>query len=86
MNLVVPDPDLSKYVSLEQLGELLKAKADKANTYTKSNIDDIHSKSYFRKQGIDEMVMLSKFVLMRSNKAMVAMPSIFMILTGQRPS
>lgn len=86
LNLVVPDPDLSKYVSLEQLGELLKAKADKANTYTKSNIDDIHSKSYFRKQGIDEMVMLSKFVLMRSNKAMVAMPSIFMILTGQRPS
>lgn len=54
LNLVVPDPDLSKYVSLEQLGELLKAKADKANTYTKSNIDDIHSKSYFRKQGIDE--------------------------------
>ncbi len=28
LNLVVPDPDLSKYVSLEQLGELLKAKAD----------------------------------------------------------
>ena len=54
LNLVVPDPDLSKYVSLEQLGELLKAKADKADTYTKSNIDDIHSKSYFRKQGIDQ--------------------------------
>lgn len=28
LKLVVPDPDLSKYVSLEQLGELLKAKAD----------------------------------------------------------
>ena len=28
LNLVVPDPDLSKYVSLEQLGELLKTKAD----------------------------------------------------------
>lgn len=28
LNLIVPDPDLSKYVSLEQLGELLKAKAD----------------------------------------------------------
>ena len=54
LELVVPDPDLSKYVSLEQLGELLKAKADKADTYTKSNIDDIHSKSYFRKQGIDQ--------------------------------
>lgn len=54
LNLVVPDPDLSKYVSLEQLGELLKAKADKADTYTKSNIDDIYSKSYFRKQGIDQ--------------------------------
>ena len=54
LNLVVPDPDLSKYVSLEQLGELLKAKADKVDTYTKSNIDDMHSKSYFRKQGIDQ--------------------------------
>lgn len=54
LNLVVPDPDLSKYVSLEQLGELLKAKADKADTYTKSNIDDMHSNSYFRKQGIDQ--------------------------------
>lgn len=28
LNLIVPDPDLSKYVSLEQLGELLKSKAD----------------------------------------------------------
>ena len=54
LNLVVPDPDLSRYVSLEQLGELLKAKADKVDTYTKSNIDDMHSKSYFRKQGIDQ--------------------------------
>lgn len=91
LNLVVPDPDLSRYVSIEQLGELLKTKADitavpdktdteegikqakamakaaddkaqdalnrkadKADTYTKSNIDDMHSKSYFRKQGIDQ--------------------------------
>lgn len=54
LELVVPNPDLSKYVSLEQLGELLKAKADVADTYTKSNIDDIHSKSYFRKQGMDQ--------------------------------
>ena len=28
LELVVPDPDLSEYVSLEQLGELLKTKAD----------------------------------------------------------
>lgn len=28
LNLVVPDPDLSKYVSLEQLTEMLQAKAD----------------------------------------------------------
>ena len=31
LNLVVPDPDLSKYVSLEQLGELLQAKANVAD-------------------------------------------------------
>lgn len=91
LELVVPDPDLSKYVSLEQLKELLKnkadttavpdktdteegikqaksmakaaddkaqdalnRKADKADTYTKSNIDDMHAKSYFRKQGMDQ--------------------------------
>lgn len=91
LELVVPDPDLSKYVSLEQLKELLKnkadttavpdktdtengikeakamaraaddkaqdalnRKADKADTYTKSNIDDMHSKTYFRKQGMDK--------------------------------
>ena len=91
LELVVPDPDLSKYVSLEQLKELLKnkadttavpdktdtengikeakamakaaddkgqkaldEKADKTDTYTKSNIDDMHSKSYFRKQGMDQ--------------------------------
>ena len=54
LNLVVPDPDLSEYVSLEQLTEMLQAKADKADTYTKSNIDDMHSKSYFRKQGMDQ--------------------------------
>lgn len=91
LELVVPDPDLSKYVSLEQLGELLKAKADttavpdktdtengikeakamakaaddkaqdalnrkadKTDVYSKSNIDDIHSKTYFRKQGMDQ--------------------------------
>lgn len=28
LNLIVPDPDLSKYVSLEQLTEMLQAKAD----------------------------------------------------------
>lgn len=91
LELVVPDPDLSKYVSLEQLGELLKAKADttavpdktdtengikeakamakaaddkgqkaldekadKTDVYTKSNIDDMHAKTYFRKQGMDQ--------------------------------
>lgn len=91
LELVVPAPDLSKYVSLEQLGELLKAKADttavpdktdtengikeakamaktaddkaqnaldkkadKTDVYSKSNIDDIHSKTYFRKQGMDQ--------------------------------
>lgn len=55
LNLVVPDPDLSKYVSLEQLGELLKTKADKADVYTKTETDDqINkfdlSKVKFRKQ------------------------------------
>ena len=91
LNLVVPDPDLSKYVSLEQLTETLKTKADitaipdktateegikqakelaqeadtkaqnaldnkadKADTYTKSNIDDMQAKSYFRKQGMNQ--------------------------------
>ena len=39
LNLVVPDPDLSKYVSLEQLGELLKAKANAADVYTKKETD-----------------------------------------------
>lgn len=90
LELVIPDPDLSKYVSLEQLKEMLKGKADitavpdktdteegikqakamakaaddkaqsaldekadKTEVYTKSNIDDMHSKTYFRKQGID---------------------------------
>ena len=56
LNLVVPDPDLSKYVSLEQLGELLKAKAntvdvdskiktvtDLANT--KANSTDVYTKT-----------------------------------------
>lgn len=52
LNLIVPDPDLSKYVSLEQLGELLKAKAntstvnaqiaDAKNTI-KSNVDNLQS-------------------------------------------
>ena len=91
LELVVPDPDLSKYVSLEQLKELLKnkadttavpdktdtengikeakamakaadnkaqnaldKKADKTDVYSKSNIDDMHAKSYFRKQGMDQ--------------------------------
>lgn len=40
LNLVVPDPDLSEYVSLEQLGELLKTKADKADVYTKTETDN----------------------------------------------
>lgn len=55
LNLVVPDPDLSKYVSFEQLGELLKAKADKADVNkqikavtdlanTKANTVDVDSK------------------------------------------
>ena len=56
LELVVPDPDLSKYVSLEQLGELLKAKAntvdvdskiktvtDLANT--KANSTDVYTKT-----------------------------------------
>ena len=52
LNLVVPDPDLSKYVSLEQLGELLKAKADTstvnaqiadAKNTIKSNVDNLQS-------------------------------------------
>ena len=91
LELVVPNPDLSKYVSLEQLKELLNAKADvtaipdkidtengikeakaaakaaddkaqsaldekadKTEVYTKSNIDDMHSKTYFRKKGMDQ--------------------------------
>ena len=56
LNLVVPDPDLSKYVSLEQLGELLQAKADKADVNkqikavtdlanTKANASDVYTKS-----------------------------------------
>lgn len=55
LNLVVPDPDLSKYVSLEQLGELLKAKADVADVNkqikavtdlanTKANTVDVDAK------------------------------------------
>ena len=52
LELVVPDPDLSKYVSLEQLGELLKAKADTstvnaqiadAKNTIKSNVDNLQS-------------------------------------------
>ena len=34
--------------------DALNRKADKADTYTKSNIDDMHAKSYFRKQGMDQ--------------------------------
>ena len=56
LNLVVPDPDLSKYVSLEQLGELLKAKADVADVNkqiddvtdlvnTKANSTDVYTKT-----------------------------------------
>lgn len=83
LKLVVPAPDLSKYVSLEQLTETLKTKADKttveenlatkanqsdldqtnaevakkankADTYTKTNIDDMQAKSYFRKRGMNQ--------------------------------
>ena len=52
LELVVPDPDLSKYVSLEQLGELLKAKADTstvnaqiadAKNTIKFNVDNLQS-------------------------------------------
>lgn len=56
LNLVVPDPDLSEYVSLEQLTEMLQAKAntvdvdskiktvtDLANT--KANSSDVYTKS-----------------------------------------
>jgi len=52
LELVVPDPDLSKYVSLEQLGELLKAKADTSTVNAqitdvkntiKSNVDNLQS-------------------------------------------
>ena len=58
LNLVVPDPDLSEYVSLEQLTEILQAKADKADVYTKTETDnqinkfDL-SKVKFRKQYLD---------------------------------
>lgn len=55
LNLVVPDPDLSEYVSLEQLGELLQAKANVADVNkqikavtdlanTKANTVDVDSK------------------------------------------
>ena len=40
MNLVVPDPDLSKYVSLEQLGELLQAKANVADVPDKTDTEE----------------------------------------------
>lgn len=56
LNLVVPDPDLSKYVSLEQLGELLQAKANVADVNkqikavtdlanTKANSADVYTKA-----------------------------------------
>ena len=56
LNLVVPDPDLSKYVSLEQLTEILQAKADVADVNkqiktvtdlanTKANSADVYTKS-----------------------------------------
>ena len=55
LNLVVPDPDLSEYVSLEQLTEILQAKADVADVNkqikavtdlanTKANTVDVDSK------------------------------------------
>lgn len=56
LNLIVPDPDLSKYVSLEQLGELLQAKANVADVdskiktvtdlaNTKANSADVYTKT-----------------------------------------
>jgi hypothetical protein len=56
LNLVVPDPDLSEYVSLEQLTEMLQAKADVADVNkqikavtdlanTKANSADVYTKS-----------------------------------------
>ena len=56
LNLAVPAPDLSKYVSLEQLGELLQAKADVADvdskiktvtdlSNTKANSADVYTKT-----------------------------------------
>lgn len=45
LELVVPDPDLSKYISFKQLTEALKAKADKTtveeNLATKANQSDL---------------------------------------------
>lgn len=45
LELVVPDPDLSKYISFKQLTETLKAKADKTtveeNLATKANQSDL---------------------------------------------
>lgn len=56
LNLVVPDPDLSKYVSLEQLTEMLQAKANVADVNkqiktvtdlanTKANSADVYTKT-----------------------------------------
>ena len=56
LNLVVPDPDLSEYVSLEQLTEMLQAKADVADVdskiktvtdlaNTKANSADVYTKT-----------------------------------------
>ena len=56
LNLVVPDPDLSEYVSLEQLTETLQAKADVADVNkqikavtdlanTKANSADVYTKT-----------------------------------------
>lgn len=56
LNLVVPDPDLSKYVSLEQLTEMLQVKADVADVNskikavtdlanTKANSADVYTKT-----------------------------------------
>lgn len=56
LNLVVPDPDLSEYVSLEQLTEILQAKADVADVNkqikavtdlanTKANSADVYTKT-----------------------------------------
>lgn len=39
LELVVPDPDLSKYVNIDDLKEMLNTKANISDVYTKSDVD-----------------------------------------------